>query len=670
MAAVSAHQGHGPPWAALAGALSALALVATGGSRRLACRCLFLALRGLVPLAFALAVRDARRLLGTLRTLGVRVVAMRLFSVLSVVEVIFQWYIYSCWRSFNSTPRCWKSVLAHSTPEKRLASMERYLKMMGQVLRGGEGADGNGTIPAATGPTGGSGGGEVEVSRLGGTSRSLADTRFTASKTLRPRKAASGLLMSRVDSSSSGMGSLLSMDRKHSSCEASVDNLLKHWESSPTRTASSAGLTDQDLQQLRWLELATWFRGQGRGDLLDPGSWLRRGNLEEWVAHYWFRGATPTELEARPQEREELRRLVGTVLEAAGIPDLPEGRNPKVEPFLLMSDPLPINLRPAMLYLGSSVVVPLMTTAVMQFLGFRRERAGGLIYWHRGPRRDVRTEADLSGPRQLPMVFVHGLGCGLGPYYVFLYRLSRRHSGDLYVPELPFMAMHPWETVPSAREVVAQLQDMLAASGHMAAHFVGHSFGSVVIGWVLKMSPSTVVYTTLMEPALFLTLISDVVTKVLHATPKTCYELFLRYFVFRELFTVNLISRCVFWEQSTLWPEDLRTPTIVELASDDYVVASVFVRRLLEHERAARKQRSKEKGLTKPVGHALKTASSAAMLSTCLSPAGERKEHGGRGDKLLDIMWCDGFVHGQILFHQQAMDRLFARMRRLIDKEG
>merc|ERR1719464_2540067 len=141
------------------------------------------------------------------------------------------------------------------------------------------------------------------------------------------------------------------------------------------------------------------------------------------------------------------------------------------------------------------------------------------------------------------MVFVHGLGCGLVPYLLFLYRLSRRHSGDIYVPEFPFLAMAPWENVPSAREIVAQLQDMLAANRHTAAHFAGHSFGAVVIGWMLKMSPSSVVYTTLMEPALFLLIKSDMLTKALFGPTNTGFELLIRYFAFRELFTVNLLCR-------------------------------------------------------------------------------------------------------------------------------
>eukprot|EP00438_Fugacium_kawagutii_P032754 Skav208160 [mRNA] locus=scaffold2891:217853:220323:+ [translate_table: standard] len=110
-------------------------------------------------------------------------------------------------------------------------------------------------------------------------------------------------------------------------------------------------------------------------------------------------------------------------------------------------------------------------------LGFHRERAGGLCYWKRPRRSGTAGNLDLSAPRQVPLVFVHGLGVGLVPYFMFIYRLSQRHSlsdpagfamavrahlvkpgGDLFVPEFPFLAMAPWESVPSAREVVAQLQ--------------------------------------------------------------------------------------------------------------------------------------------------------------------------------------------------------------------
>merc|ERR1719204_713734 len=107
------------------------------------------------------------------------------------------------------------------------------------------------------------------------------------------------------------------------------------------------------------------------------------------------------------------------------------------------------------------------------------------------------------------------------------------------------------------------------------------------------MSLSSVIQTTLMEPAQFLMMKSECVAKVLYGQPKTCYETLIRYFAFRELFTVNLLCRNFFWEQSTMWPEDLTVPSLIELGGADHIVQSLFVRRLLEHERAARKERRK-----------------------------------------------------------------------------
>ncbi|CAJ1437456.1 unnamed protein product [Effrenium voratum] len=439
--------------------------------------------------------------------------------------------------------------------------------------------------------------------------------------------------------------------------EESVEDLLKHIE-------GSNGNLEQELQRLRWHELATFYCGPGRGDADDIMSWLRRDNVKDWIAHYWFRGATPEELlEDSPQQYQELRKLVDLVLHTAGLQKMAEGRNPAVRAFRIFSDPLPVVHRPLLVYAGTSLLCPLVSYKVMQWLGFHRERAGGLCYWKRR-KRQVDPETDLAAPRQVPLVFVHGLGVGLVPYFQFIYRLASRHSGELFVPEFPFLAMAPWESVPSAREVVAQLQDMLAAHGHTAAHWHGHSFGCVVIGWVMKMSPSSLFYATLMEPAQFLVIKAEALTKILWGRPATSFEILIRYFAFRELFTVNLLCRNFFWEQSSMWPEDLRVPTIVSLAADDHIVQSTFVRRLLEHEKAARRlqRRLNSKKAKIPTSG----SSTDVRVDTLNQPININKGQEPR----LEILWNEKFFHGQILMDRRAGDRLFSRMRQLVREEA
>lgn len=254
------------------------------------------------------------------------------------------------------------------------------------------------------------------------------------------------------------------------------------------------------------------------------------------------------------------------------------------------------------------------------------------------------------------MVILHGLGMGLVPYYIFIQRLSERYSGELFVPDLPFLAMMPWERVPSAREITAQLQDMLAAHRFPGAHFVVHSFGSIILSWLMKLSPTSIICCTFIEPAALLTLKSDFWTKVMTDPPREAMWDFLRYFVFRELFTVNLLFRNCFWEQCVLWPEEITTPAVVSLSAEDHLVSSFFVRRLLEYERAARKHRKRNaarvpRGLV-PNSSAIDFQSKSALQSNEATP--------------LDILWIDGFIHGQILFSRKQTLKLFQKMKQMV----
>jgi hypothetical protein len=426
----------------------------------------------------------------------------------------------------------------------------------------------------------------------------------------------------------------------------SINDMLKQWE-------GNEDISDGELQLIKWTELATFFTGPGRGEICEIAKWLNRGNVEDWVSHYWFRGASPEELGQRsPNEKAELAGLVDLVLDNMGLAGLREGRNPGVQPHLINSDPLPVLHRPLAVYALSSLLCPRVTTHVMSMMGFRRERIGGLSYWHRPPLSGVDAAADVAGTAQMPLVVVHGLGAGLMPYFLFVRRLAMHHSGDVFVPEFSFLAMQPWLSVPSAREVVAQLTDMLKAHGHTAAHFAGHSFGAVVVGWILKMSPSSVLCMTLLDPACFLMMKAETCIKVLYGQgAQSSFELFCEFFCFRELFTVNLICRNFFWEQSTLWPEDLIVPSVIVLSSDDHIVPGLFIRRLLDHERRERKQQRKQQ---RPLQQQRPRSShSSADVTGAQQPGGEP----------IDILWCEGFQHGEILLRPRSQDKLFSKMR-------
>jgi hypothetical protein len=404
-------------------------------------------------------------------------------------------------------------------------------------------------------------------------------------------------------------------------------------------------ITSADLQLAKWTNLAGFFYGAGKGEVSEIAAWLRRGNLEEWVSHYWFHGACADELKQRnPSKRAELAGLVNIVVENMGL-DLREGRNDRLHARQVYSDPLRALHRPMLVYAGTSLLCPLMTGQVMSMIGFRRERIGGLTYWHRPSCSGIDPAVDIAGTTQTPMVVVHGLGVGLLPYCVFVMRLARNHGGDIFVPELPFLAATPHLSAPSPREVVAQLTEMLDVHGHTAAHFTGHSFGTVVVGWVLKMSPISVACVTLLDPACFLMMSKDLI-KAFCGPASSASDMLCMYFVFQELSTHNVVAREYFWEDCQIWPEDLHVPSVIGLAGDDRVVApSLCIRRLLDHEREQRRQ-----GPLPP-----KRRQRASRTSGTKQPNNEP----------IDIHWCEGFMHGEILLRPRSQDELFAKMRRM-----
>mmetsp|Transcript_56780 Transcript_56780/g.161107 ORF Transcript_56780/g.161107 Transcript_56780/m.161107 type:complete len:659 (-) Transcript_56780:263-2239(-) len=624
-----------------AGVLSGLAvlLAKVRSARLLSVQIAILALRSSTPLAFIVVIRNLLKFARTKHQWRLKPALWYGASAWAMAEAMFLFYILEYKRRLDSqTTRRWQAVTVHGTEEKRAKSLERYLLSLTQVCKSGDASapeSGPRAPRSITVDTGGAG--------LGGGTLRRATLHSGHSSGPGLLRHMSGDLLRGVSSFSS-QNLLFGAPPKH---EESVADLLKLWD-------GQDNISDSDLQRLKLVELSSFFWGPGRGESEDICDWLRRGNVEEWVAHYWFRGATPKELDARRGERQELRNLVDVVLKDASVQHMAGGYNEKVYCYRTFTDPLPVIHRPLLVYVGTSVLVPLLTLQVMGQMGFHRERVGGLSYWKREPRRDVAPDVDINGGPQTPMVFVHGLGVGLLPYYLFIYRLSRRHSGDFYVPEFPCLAMAPWESVPSAREVVAQLQDMLAANGHTAAHFVGHSFGSLIIGWVIKMSPSSVMYTTLMEPAQFLMMKSECLCKVLYGTPQTCFEMVIRYFGFRELFTVNLLCRNFFWEQSTMWPENINVPTLIELAGADHIVQSLFVTRLLEHERTARKQIKKKSRRMTGSAVDVRGALSALQGAATQQPT-----------EVLDICWFDGHLHGEILLRPRSQDKLFAKMRQM-----
>mmetsp|Transcript_17980 Transcript_17980/g.41977 ORF Transcript_17980/g.41977 Transcript_17980/m.41977 type:complete len:677 (-) Transcript_17980:106-2136(-) len=431
-------------------------------------------------------------------------------------------------------------------------------------------------------------------------------------------------LMRKVSSEPLGSGGLsraahLSEVGRHHARVKSADALLHRVSSLKGGFAASAedlvrlgsceNLSSWDADEetlclsMRRAELSGWF-------FFTPAERISRGNVAEWLTEYFFNGMTLEAIRQDAALSQELDDLVQRIVHWAHLdPDSPETPNPEVRCMRLTRDPLPSGHLPFWLYFFTNIVLPHITRAKLTQLGFRRYRAGSMIYWFRRaqPNASANPRKCSSGSTcdRPPLVFCHGLGVGVLPYVRFVGELrDRLPDTDIFCVDLPHIQMRPREEVPSAREVCACMGDMLEAWGYSSAHFIGHSFGTLVCAWALRYMPNAVASVSLLDPICLLLCKSDLIYNALYDwKSRNPFEdlpaWILSLLVFRELYICHTLSRNFFWNQNNLWPEDLcQVPSLVVLSGRDRLVPAHTVKGFLEA--TIDKQR---KGTLKEVWH-------------------------------------------------------------------
>eukprot|EP00931_Biecheleriopsis_adriatica_P048161 TRINITY_DN27822_c0_g1_i1.p1 TRINITY_DN27822_c0_g1~~TRINITY_DN27822_c0_g1_i1.p1 ORF type:complete len:689 (+),score=129.63 TRINITY_DN27822_c0_g1_i1:36-2069(+) len=388
----------------------------------------------------------------------------------------------------------------------------------------------------------------------------------------------------------------------------SVENLLRSYE--PEAQASSQG---KDLECLKHLELCSWYSIAGSGadrGICKDVSQIRRGNLEEWILSYWFDGAASAS-DLDEGEKVELQELVDYVAKWAGLPDKVSpaewsGKNTRLKCFRMRNDPFPTVHRPLLAYMNTAFLAPAIGHQALTVFGFRPYRSGSTEYWFRpaNPSSDWVRSRSAARPHRLPsgsrpLVFCHGVGVGptmcLPTLQLLVKGLGQEHP--IFLVDCAAISMRFSDDVPGAQEVTANIRNMLKVWGLVQAHFVGHSFGSFIVAWMLRYERSYVARTTFIDPVCFLLLKvlveSHELQQVRHASRMDAMEMLIKYFVLTELFVCNFVCRCFFWEESVLNMQDLDgMKSLIVLESDDLIVPTFSVRSLVIAERHRRAQDS------------------------------------------------------------------------------
>jgi hypothetical protein len=259
--------------------------------------------------------------------------------------------------------------------------------------------------------------------------------------------------------------------------------------------------------------LAGWFHNCSFAD-------IRRGNLAEWAAWAFFQ-AEPAGLS--PAEQEALEGVIATVEGRWGCSFAP-GYDSRVRSIRLPYDRLSSVHRPLFIYAAINCVLTVIHRRVRR-VGFswHEPAAGGLGFWHRPRLR-------WAGAPGAPLVFLHGIGAGGAPAGLAIAR--RFPDSEIFLPNLPHISYRLWPgPVLTVASTVDAIEAMLAAhaaaalAAHGGAIFVGHSFGTAVLSWVLQKRPSLARGALFLDPICFMLHHPALASNFLYRSPATLSEL-------------------------------------------------------------------------------------------------------------------------------------------------
>ena len=352
--------------------------------------------------------------------------------------------------------------------------------------------------------------------------------------------------------------------------------------------------------------------GQGRGGRHKKGrdwicgwfggcdySQLRHGDLQEFFAWAWFDVFSYAELGGA--KRREVDGMIAKLESSLGKV-APGPASQALKPQRQSMDPYWHNTtnHPLMFYAVFTIAVDVVAPWVLvRKLGFVRRTAGRIkYYYHPGRRR--RSSAKSPVDRR-PVLFWHGIGIGLAPYYFWL-RNVLTLGRPVIVPEIPEAVCTLGSSAPlfrhlksnrpvSVQETMESFDMMLARACEEAREagekaeegvrgskgvmtpaespqvsLIGHSFGTFVCSWLIEHRAARLAHVCLVDPVSVMLHHADVCDKFLYgktsrlkegtSTSKQVDEL-LRYFVRQEPGIVMTLMRNFWWYKNTTWLEDL-----------------------------------------------------------------------------------------------------------------
>ena len=271
------------------------------------------------------------------------------------------------------------------------------------------------------------------------------------------------------------------------------------------------------------------------------------------------------------------------------------GKNENLRPARINLDPMFVTQRPFMFY-ASVGLINFSAHLVLNYLGFKQQKkyscSGQNLYYRPATvsKKNMKShnsngggqdqdQNDYSAPAKLPIVFIHGIGIGFAHYLGLIANFPK--DTDVFLLEWPHVCMQMVKEGPKIKDTVDILCDALDDFGHPSAVFVAHSLGTTAVSWMLHdpRGCTKVARTVLLDPVTFLLCDPRVATVFVYNNPTNTVDFLMHFFLSRELFISNALSRHFNWSHNIMFAEDFLHASNIGSShdSDEYPLDNDFI---------------------------------------------------------------------------------------------
>ncbi|KZF21551.1 hypothetical protein L228DRAFT_212025 [Xylona heveae TC161] len=236
-----------------------------------------------------------------------------------------------------------------------------------------------------------------------------------------------------------------------------------------------------------------------------------------------------------------------------------------------------------------------------------------------------------------PILFLHGIGVGLGPYVKFFTELGKNSAasedGQIGILALEILPISSRITLPVLRkeEMCRQVRAILEYHGFDDCVLAAHSYGSVIATHLLQ-DPSVserIASVVLVDPVSILLHLPDVAYNFTFRRPRTPTQWVLWFFGSMDVGVSHTLHRHFFWSENILWKEDLagRNASIF-LCERDSIVNTAHVRGYLETSGSCLEIDAVDDGLV--------STAKTTKADKCLR------------ENNIKLFWCTKLEHGEV----------------------